>query len=250
MILESLALALISGLFGGLVGLGGGIILVPALSLVLGVPITIAIPVAQVAVVATAMGGTGRYIKDGHADMMLAIRAGSVTVIGALVGAKVGVLIPARTLELAFAVLIFVIVVQMLRRNSQTTPPGPPAVKRAGLLFLVAGLLAGMLGVGGGILNVPAIRLALKRTLITAVATSAMIVAFTGAAGATVYARAGRLDWLLAASCTTGAFTGGMLGATLSSRIKRSTLQTIFVVVLLYVAIEMTVRALSLPWWR
>lgn len=250
MILESLVLALISGLFGGLVGLGGGIVLVPALSLVLGVPITMAIPVAQVAVVATAMGGTARYIRDGHADMMLAIRAGSVTVLGALAGAKVGVLIPARALELGFAALILIIVVQMLLRKSQATPPGPPAVKRAGLLFLVAGLLAGMLGVGGGILNVPAIRLALKRTMITAVGTSAMIVAFTGAAGATVYARAGRLDWLLAASCTTGAFAGGILGASLSSRIKTSTLQYIFLVVILYVGIEMAVRALSLPWWR
>lgn len=250
MILEPLLLAFLSGLFGALVGLGGGIVLVPALSLVLGVPITTAIPVAQVAVVATAMGGAGRYLREGHVDTKLAIRAASVTVLGAMAGARLGSIIPERALELGFAAMIFVIVVQLIRKSAEVEHPGSPSVWRAGGLFLVAGLLAGMLGVGGGILNVPAIRLSLRRTMLTAVATSSMIVAFTGAAGAAVYARAGHLDWPLAAVCTTGAFAGGLGGAWLAHRLKVSTLQAVFVVVILYVGVEMTVRGLSLPWWR
>ena len=250
MILEPLLLALVAGFFGSLVGLGGGIVLVPALALVIGVPITTAIPAAQVAVVATALGGTGRYIREGYADVTLAIRAASVTVLGAVIGARVGVLIPAHVLELGFAALIFAVSFHMMRRGADGEVEGPPRVARAGGLFLVGGLLAGMLGVGGGILNVPAIRLSLKRSITTAVATSSMIVAFTGAAGASVYARAGHMDWPLAVACTTGAFAGGNVGAWVGSRAKRSTLQLVFVVVILYVGVEMAVRGLSLPWWR
>jgi hypothetical protein len=178
------------------------------------------------------------------------VRAASVTVLGAVVGARVGVLIPARALELGFAALIFVVSVYMVRQRADVEAEGPPRVAHAGALFLVGGLLAGMLGVGGGILNVPAIRLSLKRTLSMAVATSAMIVAFTGAAGAAVYAQAGHMDWALATACTTGAFAGGNLGARVGTRLKRSTVQRVFLVVILYVALEMTVRGLNLPWWR
>jgi uncharacterized membrane protein YfcA len=250
MILEPLLLALVAGFFGSLVGLGGGIVLVPALALGLGLPITVAIPAAQVAVVGTALGGTGRYIREGHGDIILAIRAASVTVLGAVIGARVGVLIPPHALELGFAALIFVVSANMMRKSADVEVEGPPRTVRAGLLFLAGGLLAGMLGVGGGILNVPAIRLYLKRSMVMAVATSAMIVAFTGAAGAAVYAHAGHMDWRLATACTTGAFTGGHLGARVGSRLKRTTLQWIFLVVILYVGVEMTVRGLSLPWWR
>ncbi len=250
MILEPLALALVAGFFGSLVGLGGGIVIVPALALVLGFPMTTAIPAGQVAVVATALGGTGRYLREGHGDIMLAVRAASVTVLGAVVGARVGVLIPERVLELGFAAVIFVVGVNMFRQKADVPVDGPPRVAHAGGLLLLGGLLAGMLGVGGGILNVPAIRLWLKRTLPAAVATSSMIVAFTGSAGAAVYVGAGLMDWRLATACITGAFVGGNLGARVGSRLKRSTLQWVFLVVILYVGVEMTVRGLDLPWWR
>lgn len=243
-------LAVVSGFFGALVGLGGGIVMVPALALVMGLPITTAIPAAQVSVVATALGGTGRYLREGHGDLSLAIRAASVTVLGAVLGARVGVLIPERWLELGFAALIFVVSVQMIRKGADEEVSGPPRIKRASTLFLVGGLLAGMLGVGGGILNVPALRLYLKRTLSLAVATSAMIVAFTGAAGAAVYAQAGHMDWSLATACATGAFGGGYLGARVGTRLKRATIMRVFLVVILYVGVEMVVRAFHLPWWR
>jgi hypothetical protein len=243
-------LALVSGLFGGLVGLGGGLVLVPLLTLFLGVPITTAIPASQVAVVATAMGGTGRYLREGQVDLGLVMRAALVTMVGAMVGARLGVLVPVRVLEISFAMLIFVVAAKLFRRRRETEPAGSPQVAKAGFLFMAAGLVAGMLGVGGGILNVPAIRLALRRPMITAVAASSMMIAFTGAAGAAVYARAGHLDWRLAMACTTGAFVGGLWGAHLGSRLSSATLQTIFTVIILYVGVEMTVRALGLPWWR
>jgi hypothetical protein len=250
LIIAPILLGFLSGLFGSLVGLGGGIVLVPALALILGVPITAAIPASQVAVVATAMGGTASFLRAGHTDFVLAIRAASITVLGAIVGARLGVLFSARTLELCFAALIFVIASQMVRRRKEKAASDRPARARAGALFAGAGLLAGMLGVGGGVLNVPAIHLALKRPMLTAVATSSMIIAFTGAAAAAVYARVGHLDWLLAVSCTTGALAGGRVGGLLAPRFKASALRGTFVIVILYVGVELVVRAFSLPWWR
>ena len=92
--------------------------------------------------------------------------------------------------------------------------------------------------------------LALKRSMIVAVATSTMIIAFTASAGAATFASAGFMKWPLATGCATGAFVGGRLGAWLAPRIPRQTLQTIFIGVLFYVAVEFAVRGLGLPWWR
>jgi len=250
-ILESVVAGLFAGVFGALVGLGGGILMVPVLTLLFGLPMSEAIPASLVGVVATAMGGTASFLRTGYTDTSLAIRAGAITVLGAMIGARLGVLVPERALQLGFALLVFVIVWRMFRgRNNEDHAPGDANVGRAFGLFLGAGLLAGMLGVGGGILNVPAIRLALKRTMIAAVATSTMIVAFTGTAGATMYASAGMLKWSLAAGCATGAFVGGRIGAAWAPRVPRKQLQQIFMIVIIYVGIEMAVRGLELPWWR
>jgi len=161
-----------------------------------------------VAVVATALGGTGRYIREGYADVTLAIRAASVTVLGAVIGARVGVLIPAHVLELGFAALIFAVSFHMMRRGADGEVEGPPRVAQRRGIVPGGGPAGRHAGRRVGHPQRAAIRLSLKRSITTAVATSSMIVAFTGAAGASVYARAGHMDWPLAVACTTGAFAG------------------------------------------
>jgi uncharacterized membrane protein YfcA len=251
LILESITAGLIAGLFGALVGLGGGVLMVPALVLLFNLPMTEAIPASLVGVVATAMGGTAMYLKENHTNPELAVRAGCATILGALAGAKVAVHTPERWLELAFAVLMFIIVWRLNRaRNHEPTAQAYPAVWKAGGLFAGAGLLAGLLGVGGGVLNVPAIRLALRRPMLEAVATSTMIISFTAAAAAAAHAAAGHMNWSVAVGCATGAFAGGRAGAFLAPRLPRRSLHWVFVAVVLYVAIEMAVRGLGVPWWR
>jgi uncharacterized membrane protein YfcA len=249
-IVEAIVAGLAAGLFGALVGLGGGILMVPALALLFGLPMSAAIPASLVGVVATAMGGTAMYVREGHTNAVLAVRAGCATVVGAAVGARIAVGIPDDTLQIAFSLLLFFIVWRMVRSANHDAVGGAPSLWKAAGLFTGAGLLAGMLGVGGGVLNVPAIRLALRRPMLEAVATSTMIIAFTASAGAATYAAAGLLQWPLAAGCATGAFVGARAGAYLAPRVPRRTLQTVFVVVILYVAVEMGVRGFNLPWWR
>jgi uncharacterized membrane protein YfcA len=159
--------------------------------------------------------------------------------------------IPEGVLKIAFAFLLAMIVWRMLRKRTDTTTDASPASPwLAGGLFAGAGVVAGMLGVGGGVLNVPALHLALKRPMVTAVATSTLIIAFTAAAGAATYAALGYVEWPLAAGCATGAFIGGRLGAFLSSRVPVKFIRSLFIAVLIYVAVEMFARGAHLPWWR
>jgi hypothetical protein len=250
-IFESILAGLVAGVLGALLGLGGGFILVPILTLLLGLPLSTAIPASLVGIIATAVGGSAMFIREGHTDRPLAVRAVGISMVFALVGARLAVLVPARVIEIAFALLLIAVVAKMIR----------PAVDRgwaghtlslwiAGGMFAGAGLVAGMLGVGGGVLNVPALHLALRRPMIIAVATSTLMVAFTAAAGAASYAALGYVDWSLAAGCATGAFVGGRIGAFTAPRAPLGVVRTIFALVLLYVAVEMLARGLDLPWWR
>jgi len=251
MIFEAILAGLLAGTLGALLGLGGGFILVPILTLLLGLPLAVAVPVSLVGVIATAVGGSAMFIREGHTDRPLAVRAAGVSMAAALAGARLALAIPASVLETAFALLLIAVVAKMIhspaKRPSGAVAPSPWL---AGGLFTGAGLVAGMLGVGGGVLNVPALHLALNRSMRVAVATSTLIVAFTAAAGASAYAALGQMQWALAAGCATGAFAGGRLGAFLSPRAPQRLLRRIFVLVLLYVATEMLVRGLDLPWWR
>jgi len=250
-ILEAILAGAAAGLFGALVGLGGGVILVPVLLLLVGTSLTTAVSASLVGVVATALGGSAMFIRDGHTDRPLAVRAAGASMLGALVGARVAVQIPDSVLEVVFSGLLVFVVVRMLRgRRIERDDSGPASPWLAGGLFAGAGLIAGMLGVGGGVLNVPAIHLALKRSMITAVATSTLIIAFTAAAGAATYAALGYVQWPLAAGCATGAFLGARLGAFLSSRVPIKLVRTLFIAALMYVAVEMFARGFHLPWWR
>jgi uncharacterized membrane protein YfcA len=247
---ESILAGLAGGTLGALLGLGGGFIMVPILTLLMGLPLTTAVPASLVAIISTAVGGSAMFIREGHTDRPLAVRAAGVSMAAALVGARLALSIPASVLEVAFALLLSVVVVKMISPQTEdssaahTTSPW-----LAGGLFAGAGLVAGMLGVGGGVLNVPALHLVLRRPLRVAVATSTLMITFTAAAGAAAYAAVGHVDWRLAAGCATGAFVGGRIGAFLSPRAPLRLVRMIFVVVLIYVALKMFVRGFNLPWW-
>jgi uncharacterized membrane protein YfcA len=251
MMTEAAIAGVVAGIVGALLGLGGGIVMVPALVLLFGLPMGEAVPASLVGVVATALGGTAKYLRASHTDSTLAIRAGLVTIAGAIVAARVAVYLPDRVLQITFGVVLLVITWHLAfgKKGDEPSEGAMPMSKAVGL-FVGAGFASGLLGVGGGILNVPAIRLAMKRTMLTAIATSTMMIAFTAGAGAATYASADMIRWPLATGCALGTFAGGRIGATLAPRLKNRALQWVFTIVLFYVAVEMAVRGLGIPWWR
>ena len=252
-----------AGAFGALLGLGGGILIVPILTLGFGLPLTAAVGTSLVSVIATSTGAAAVNVRAGRADVRLGITLGAGTVVGALTGGLVAGLLPERVLAGFFAVLLAYTAATMLRglragREEATdtvdpaAPDGPDAPpyrsRRVPLAIggaFLAGNVSGLLGIGGGVVTVPLVHLAMGAPIRIAVATSNYMIGITAAAGAYTYLLRGDLDPRQAAPMVLGVAGGAALGALVGTRFRTSWLIVLFVIVLGYVAFEMAMRALA-----
>lgn len=254
---------LAAGAFGAVLGLGGGVLLVPILTLGFGVPLTAAVGTSLVCVIATSTGAAAINVRAGRADVRLGMTLGAGTVVGALTGAVIAGFLPERLLAAMFAALLaytaFTMARGLLRGGERAdddhtldpaAPDGPaaPAYRTRRLPIAVggsflAGNVSGLLGVGGGIVTVPLIHLVMNAPMRIAVATSNFMIGLTAAAGAYAYLFRGDVDPSLAAPVVLGVAAGAAIGAALSARLRTSWLVALFVVVVLYVAVQMALRA-------
>jgi uncharacterized membrane protein YfcA len=256
---------LLAGAFGALLGLGGGILIVPILTLGFGMPLTAAVGTSLICVIATSTGGAAVNVRAGRADVRLGILLGAGTVVGALTGGVVAGLLPERIIAGLFAGLLGYTSYSMgrgaLRRRSEAAgdesgSTAPPEVARdpesaqqhlpvaLGGSFL-AGNVSGLLGVGGGIVIVPLVHLVMGAPMRVAVATSNFMIGITAAAGAYAYLFRGDVDANVAAPVVLGVAIGSALGARWSGRIQQGWLVGLFVAVMLYVAFQMALKALG-----
>ncbi|HEX5041057.1 MAG TPA: sulfite exporter TauE/SafE family protein [Candidatus Limnocylindria bacterium] len=253
-----------AGAFGALLGLGGGILIVPILTLGFGLPLSAAVGTSLVSVIATSTGAAALNVRAGRADVRLGITLGVGTVVGALTGGLVAGLLPERVLAGLFAALLVYTGFTMLRGlrrgmdESATetvdpaAPDGPeaPAYRSRRLPLAVggsflAGNVSGLLGVGGGVVTVPLVHLVMGAPMRVAVTTSNYMIGITAAAGAYTYLFRGDLDPRQAAPMVLGVAGGAALGALAGTRFRTSWLIVLFVIVLGYVAFEMAMRALA-----
>ncbi len=269
-----------AGAFGALLGLGGGVLIVPMLALGLGLPLREAIGVSLLAVIGTSSASAATYLRRGTANLRLGLTLEVVTVVGAIVGGLVAFAIDERLVAAAFGIMLIYVAITMVRRRSQghtqgedddVIEPGPlvadaskassgPAglaasVSRpeyhvrnlpAGIaLSGLAGLISALLGVGGGIVLVPTMHLAMGLPLRAATATSNLTIGVTASASAALYILRDSVDPLVAAPVLVGTFLGATAAARLAPRIPVAILRWIFVVVLLYVAFQMLSRAVG-----
>jgi hypothetical protein len=256
---------LAAGAFGGLLGLGGGILIVPILTLGFGVPLTTAIGTSLVCVIATSTGAAAINVRAGRADVRLGITLGAGTVVGAATGGIVAGLLPERVLAALFAALLAYTAFTMIRGlraggPADTAPPGDPAapdgpdtpayrshrVPWAVAGSFAAGNVSGLLGIGGGIVTVPLIHLVMRAPIQVAVATSNFMIGITAAAGAYAYLFRGDVDPRQAAPVVLGVAVGAAIGAGVAGRFRSSWLVLLFVVVVAYVTVQMVLRALGL----
>jgi uncharacterized protein len=254
-----------AGAFGALLGLGGGILLVPILTLGFGVPLPAAVGTSLICVIATSTGAAAVNVGAGRADIRLGITLAGGTVIGAVTGGILAGLLPERLIAGLFAALLAYTALSMARgivrpapvaagpETDPTAPDGPSAPSyRAHRLpvavggSLVAGNVSGLLGVGGGIVTVPLVHLVMGAPLRVAVATSNFMIGLTAAAGAYAYLFRGDVDVRLAAPVVLGVAVGSTLAAVVSSRIPTRVLRAVFVVVIAYTAFEMGGEAFGL----
>jgi uncharacterized membrane protein YfcA len=273
-LLAVLLVSAVAGGFGSMVGIGGGLIMVPVLSQVLGYDIKVAIAASLIGVIAGSISASPRFLASGIADRRVAVTLLVATVIGGLTGGVTGTFLDGRVLALLFGVLLLLVAAQMAYQlrpfrgvpvvDPSSTPPTVAAfdssyveprtgevvvygVQRlragAGLSF-VAGNVSGLLGVGGGVINVPTMNVLMNVPLRVATTTSTLMLGATAMTSAMVAAASGTLDPLLAAPVVLGVLVGSRLGARLSMRVSQTWLSIMFICVALFFAGQTFVRLL------
>jgi len=264
-----LLVSLLAGAFGSMVGIGGGLIVVPVLTTVLGYDITVVVPASLLGVIAVSVGAAGPFLDAGTVDRPLAIRLLIATAAGGLTGGLIAASLDARMLAALFALLLVYVALQMARgvrpRAAGTGADDParharsyvePVTKRrigytprrlpaGGAASWVAGNVSGLLGVGGGVINVPVMTLLMDVPMRVATTTSTFMLGATAAASAIVYEAHGRLDPMLAAPVVLGVFAGAKVGARLSKRIPPAWLRVAFVALAAWFAVQMTLKAIG-----
>jgi uncharacterized membrane protein YfcA len=267
------AVGVVGGWLGALLGLGGGFIVVPALTLVLGMNIRLAIGASIVAVIATSSGAAVAYVRDHMANMRIGMFLEIATSTGAVTGAFLGSILVPRVLYVIFAVALGQSAIAVARRKSlEHRPPQPPdpladklglhgaypdaargrvvtyrvARTKIGLLLMyVAGTVSGLLGVGSGTLKVPAMDLAMGLPIKVSTATSNFMIGVTAAASAGVYFERGDVNPLISAPVALGVLVGALGGARLLSGIQPRRLRALFAIVVFAVALDMLVKGVT-----
>ncbi len=247
---KGLALGLVAGVMSGLFGIGGGAVLVPLLVAVVGLAQHRAHATSLAAIILTAVSGALAFADEGA----VLVVPGALIALGAVVGAVVGAAamhrLSAARLRLAFALLLVAVAVQMLVGFAPSGGDEAVAVTAAtvaGLvaLGLVAGALSALMGVGGGVIMVPAMVVLFGISQHAAEGTSLLIIIPTALVGAARHARHGYTDWRLGLVVGVGGIVGARLGATVALALDAAVLQRLFGAFLLVTAVRMLVRLRS-----
>ena len=267
-----------AGLIGSLFGLGGGILIVPVLALALKVPMHNAIGTSLLCVIATSSAAASRNIRTGIANVRLGTTLEIWTVVGAIIGSSVAGLLSERLLMVIFGLAMGIMAITMMRgvpdevkEDEVQTAVGdePPTftstldgsyfdhatqtevsyrVRRLPMAMgvaSIAGVLSGLLGVGGGILKVPVMSLFCDVPMKAAAATSNFMIGVTAAASAMIYYGRSEISPLISAAAVLGVFAGSRTGAHLAPRIHAEQLRRAFAVVMVVVSMQMLWRGLS-----
>lgn len=266
-----------AGLLGALLGLGGGVFVVPALVLIFGLPQLVAIGTSNVAVVATSTAGASTYVRNRLTNIRLALVLLVSTTLAALLSALVASLLPVQLLSALFAVLLIYTAVTMLRSsNSQAIVPSakeqaeaarPDSMGLGGSYYdaasgktelyrprrlgagvsinALAGVVAGLLGVGGGTVQMPVMNLLMGVPLKVATGTSSFMVGVTATGAAFVRYAHGDIDPLIVAPTALFVFVGARVGAWLVPRTPNIHLKRIFGGVAIIIAALMVLQAVG-----
>jgi uncharacterized membrane protein YfcA len=254
--MEPLSLFLVSivaGAFGAMLGLGGGIILVPALTLLFHVPMNSAVAASLVSIVVTSCVGVQTYLRAGWTDVRLGVQLLLPMVAGAIAGVWLSALVSPQWIAGLFIMLIFYILFQMIRagrRQTNTEEEQPHEVVIQSLserilvtaLSTLAGIISALLGVGGGLIQVPMMNGLLRAPLKQAIGTSSFLIGMTAAVSALIYLARGVLQPDLVVPCTFGIFVGARLGTQFGLKMPPTLLRILFAVVMVITALRMFQR--------
>lgn len=241
-----------AGGIGALTGIGGGIIITPILTLFYGVPIHQAIGTSLCCVIATSSGAAASYVEHHLSDIRLGMTLELATTSGAVGGAFVAYLLTRQTLATLFALLLVYAGVLMFRRGLKASGNDPEVVESYRVKRLpwglagsgAAGMISGLLGIGGGPVKVPVMYLVMGIPFKVASATSNFMIGVTAAASAFIYYARGDVRLLITAPTAVGVFAGASAGTLLMRRAPSRYLVRLFSIILFVLAAMLIWRAL------
>ncbi len=253
-----------AGLLGSLTGLGGGVVIIPLLTLCFGVDFHYAVGAALVSSIATSSGSGSAYVKEGITNIRLGMVLEIATTIGAVAGAVVAIWMNNSVISIIYGgVLVLTAVMQQVKHNRHEHVVGSPLAKRLKLfgtfpqkdgtkqyyeltnvgggfaVMLLAGMLSGILGIGSGVLKVIAMDGIMKVPFKVSTTTSNFMMGVTACASAVVYIQRGNIVPGLALPVLIGVLFGALTGAKLLKRLDVSLLRKIFAIAILAVAVNM-----------
>lgn len=260
-----------AGIFGAILGLGGGVLIVPILTLLFGINIHYAVGASIVSVIATSSGAAVAFLRDRVTNIRVAMLLEVATTLGALTGAALSTMVSTQILFFIFAVVLFYSCLAMYKKkkeehlltesndwlanklNLHSSYPDhylgkqvPYAVTNVPLGFSLmygAGTISGLLGVGSGVLKVPAMDTAMRLPIKVSSATSSFMIGVTAAASAGVYYVRGDIIPIVAAPVAIGVLIGAQLGTRIMMKLSSKRIRKFFLVVLMLIAIQMALKA-------
>jgi len=263
--------AFAAGLLGSLTGLGGGVIIIPLLTLVLGVDIHYAIGASIVSVIATSTGSAAAYVKEGITNIRIGMFLEVATTISAVIGAVVTVFIDPGYIAVLFGLILLMSAVMMLKKKADQVdletsghlanflklngsyPTQSGEIQKytvhnvAGgfAMMFVAGTISGLLGIGSGALKVIAMDNIMKIPFKVSTTTSNFMMGVTAAASAVVYLHRGQIDPGIAMPVSLGVLLGATVGSKILVRTNADRLKIIFAVVVAFLALQMIYNGVS-----
>ena len=268
------ATAFLAGILGSLLGLGGGVVIVPFLTLFLGVPPLFAIGASIVSVIATSSGAASAYVKEGITNLRIGMFLELATSTGAVMGAVLTIALARANLEGAvyviFGVVLLLSVLPLMRRIGEELPVGvnPDAISRRlelngeyydqalnmqveyqatrsplGLVIMyAAGLISGLLGIGSGALKVLALDVGMKLPMKVSSTTSNFMIGVTAAASTGIFYLGGYINPFVAAPVMMGVVLGSVPGTRILVRTRNSSIRKVFIPIIVILAVEMLIH--------
>lgn len=266
--------SILAGFIGSLSGLGGGVIVIPVLTLFLGIPIEYAAGASLIAAISTSSGAASAYIKDRLTNIKIGMSLEISTTFGAIFGSLIATMIYSQNLHglmfIIFGTILFFSIIpttmELYRKSTVKTaadkttqifqlegsyfdPLRKKQIHYVGvrwwlgeLIMLIAGVISGLLGIGSGALKVIGMDWVMRLPIKVSTSTSNFMVGVTAAASAGMYLAAGYIKPTIAAPIVIGVLCGSFLGAKLMVRLKSRSLRLFFILIIFLLAIEMIVR--------
>lgn len=254
-------IAYLAGIVGALAGLGGGIVIIPALVLLLHVNIYYAMGAALISVLVTSSGAAVTYLREGYTNLRIGIFLETAAVIGALIGVVIITYVTASTIAIIFGAVLLGSSYLAWRRKEIATeqrPSHPWAahlqlaeqypvhnVPGAWIIMFFAGVFASLLGIGSGALKVLAMDQAMHLPYKVSTATSNFIIGITAAVSAAVYFSRGYIDPVLSFPVAVGVLVGSMTGAVLLKKLHVKVLRIFFSLIILALGLQMIYKGFT-----